>query len=92
VQKDASAFSQRSDADSAPFRQQNGRRSARLNSTRQMPGRHAFLPGIATCSGRNGYPRKASIMPGNLFMFHYRVFAAPSGDSWTPKMKLSETF
>jgi hypothetical protein len=45
-------------------------------AARQMPGRPAFLPGTAMHSGRVGYPRNASIMPGNLFMFHYRVFAA----------------
>ncbi len=37
-----------------------------------MPGRPAFLPGIAMCSGRSRYTRNAIIMPGNSFMFHYR--------------------
>jgi len=60
----------------APRGLQISGRGARRNGARQMPGRRASLPGIAMHSGRDGYPRNASIMPGNLFMFHYRVFAA----------------
>jgi len=75
-----------------PFRLQIAPRCARWKGARQMPGRPAFLPGIAMHSGRGGYPRNASIMPGNLFMFHYRVFAAVSWGGRMLELKLSETF
>ncbi len=61
-----------------------------VSRCRQMPGRSAYLPGIAMFSGRSGYPRNASIMPGNLFMFHYR-FSLPFGGAAGPAVIVRET-